>query len=104
MTNKVDAFDMPLKKAFHVFLENIVWAPGIQGDMGDEWFPKHCNVVVEADRNSPISDIVRAAKVGAAKRFGAGVLSADATISRPEDLAATDETLEYEGEIYGEVL
>ena len=98
MTSKIDVFEMPIEKVFLVTLENIVWAPGVQNDAGDEWFPRWCNIIVEADRNSPITDIIRAAKVSAAKKYGAGVMSADATIDRDEP--DPEETLDYEGEIY----
>ena len=107
MTNKIDAYDMPLYREFLVTLRNITWAPGTNNTIGDEWFPKFCNIVVEVDRNSAVSEVVRAAKVAAAKKYGAGVLSADATID-PRDHPAfdahppeldLDDTLEFE-EVY----
>ena len=103
MTSKIDVFDMPLEREYVVTLRNITWASrtGIASNVGGEWFPEFCNIVVEVDRNSAVSEVVRAAKVAAAKKYGAGVLSADATIDpceQPPELDL-DDTLEFE-EVY----
>ena len=103
VTNKIDVFDMPLEREYVVTLRNITWASrtGVANNFGDEWFPEFCNIVVELDRNSAVSEVVRAAKVAAAKKYGAGVLSADATIEpsdEPPELDL-DDTLEFQ-EVY----
>ncbi len=99
MISKIDAFDMPMSKVFSVTLRNIVWDPKrVVKDLGDECSPKYCHVVFEADRNSTVSEIINTAKVNAARKCGAGVLSADVTIDK-EEMPDLDDTLEFE-EVY----
>jgi len=103
VTSKIDVFDMPLEKEYVVTLRNITWASrtGVVNNVGDEWFPEFCNIVVEVDRNYAVNEVVRAAKVAAAKKYGAAVLSADATIDpgdEPPELDL-DDTLEFQ-EVY----
>ena len=93
-SNKVDAFDMPLRKTFVVMLEDIVWCQ----TLSDEWLPKRCTVAVEADRSSQADDIIGAAKTEAGKKYGTGVLFASSIIHR--DGPDPEDTLEYDGEVY----